>query len=85
MKQYRIYTEQVNIEWLKDIVAANFPGFTTYLTEGYWKHMNEKPVMIEIITDNPAAEHYLQLIVLKIKKYNEQISVLLTKQEIEIL
>lgn len=82
---YKIYTERKNIEWLKDIVAENFSGFTLYHTVGHWKRIEELSVTIEIITDNPAAEHYLQLIALKIKGYNKQESVLITKSELEVL
>ena len=85
MLKYNIYTEQKNIEWLKSIVAENFPGFTVYYTDGCWERMDEKSVMIEIITDNPAAEHWLQLIALKIKGYNRQDSVLITKSNLEVL
>lgn len=85
MKCYRIYTERKNMEWLKSVVAEKFPGFTVYRTAGCWKRTDEKSVVIEIITDNPAAEHWLRLIVLKIEGYNHQDEVLITKSEVEVM
>ena len=85
MKCYKIYTEKLNTEWLKDIIAENFSGFTFYYTSGHYKRVEEKSVVIEIITDNPAAEYYLQLIALKIKGYNAQNEVLIIKSEVEVL
>ena len=85
MKIYKLYTQRLKVEWLKSIVAENFPGFSVYYTDGCYKLTDEKSVVIEIITDNPAAEHYFQLIALKIKGYNKQESVLITRQEVEVL
>ena len=85
MFKYNIYTERLKMDWLKSIIAENFPGFTVYYTDGRWGLIDEKSVMIEIITNNPAAEHWLQLIALKIKGYNRQDSVLITKSNLEVL
>lgn len=85
MNIYRIYTERINVEWMRCIIFENFPNYTLYDTNGCYDGVGEKSIVFEIITDNPAAEHYLQLIALKIKGYNKQESVLMTKQKVEVL
>ena len=86
MYQYRIYTERKNVKWICQIVSEKFPGFTIYKAKGFWQSKPEKSLIIEIIVENLARnEHYIRQICLKIKGYNKQESVLLTKQEIEIL
>ena len=85
MKCYRLYTEECNIEWLKTVIAEKFASFTIYHVTGHFERVEEQSIVVEIITDNPAAEHYLQLLALKIKGYNRQDEVLITKSEVEII
>jgi len=67
------------------MISEYFGGFTAYKTLGYWNAKPEKSVVIEIITDNSLAELYLEKIQKKIEGYNQQDSVLITKNEVEAI
>ena len=86
MKLYRIYTENKNREKIEEEVSKYFEGFTVYEAIGYWKMIKEKSLVIEILTKN-VVESGLEINVIcrAIKSFNEQESILLTLQNIEVV
>ena len=85
MFKYNIYTERKNLRWMCRMISEDFGGFTVYKTLGYWNAKAEKSVVIEIITDHILAERWIQNIRLQILGYNKQDSVLITRQELEVI
>lgn len=85
MKLYRIYTENKNKSWIKRQTNKLFPAFTLIDAEGCWKDAEEKSLIIEIIAAN-SKEDKNKLAVLRdlIKRHNQQESVLLTEQEVQV-
>ena len=67
------------------MISEYFGGSTVYKTLGYWNAKTEKSVVIEIITSARLAERWLWEIRLKIKGYNKQEAVLITKSEVEAI
>ena len=79
MTQYKIYTERKNLRWMTTMISEYFGGFTIYKTLGFCQSKPEKSVCIEIITDEVAARHKVGQIILKIRGYNKQGSVLVVE------
>lgn len=79
---YKIYTEDKNINKVKNIISGFFAGFTIYKGNGYWQGINEKSLIIEI---NGSKKDFkkIKTISEKIKKTNKQEAVLLTSQKIK--
>lgn len=71
---YRIFTENKNKAKVESIVAEHFPGFTIYEADGYWNGMEEKSLVIEIMTDRPLGR--IHDIASAIKLVNKQEAVL---------
>jgi len=85
LKCYKIYTERKNLHWMCDMISEYFSGFTVYKTLGYWRGKPERSVMVEIITSEITARHKVGQIVLKIRGYNKQDSVLITETEVKLI
>ena len=88
MLQYRIYTQNYRLKWIKQACNELFEGYTIYYTDGYWKRIKEKSIVIEILYD----ERHFRYIELKIrtlvsmlKGYGKQESVLVTKTRVDLL
>lgn len=83
MKCYRLYTERKNMKWMAGMVSEYFGGFTIYKTIGYWNAKAEKAVVIEIITNETVVtRRKISQIVLKIRGYNQQESVLVIETDV---
>ena len=88
MIKYRIYTQNKRLKWIKQVLNEFFDGYTIYKTEGYWKGITERSIVIEIIVpDNQFRWRELQIrtLVSMLKGYNKQKSVLVTKDNINIV
>ena len=81
MKMYRIYTENKNLEGIKEILNRTFNAYTLFEGLGVWRGTEEKNLTIEILSE--IAPMYLALVVYDIKKANNQEAVLLTWYEVE--
>lgn len=66
------------------MISEYFGGFTIYRTAGYWNAKAEKSVVIEIITDETAAEYKIRQIALKIRGFNKQDAVMVTLNEVNM-
>lgn len=76
MKSFKIYTENKNGGWIKDLLNVVFDGFTIFHTQGFWSGEEEKALCIEILTDN---ETLIRAICQRIKHHNNQETVLYTE------
>lgn len=88
MIQYKIYTQNYRLKWIKQVCSELFDGYTIYKTLGYWKGTKEKSIVIEIIVaDNHFrwTELKIKTLVSMLKGYGKQESVLVTKNHINIL
>jgi hypothetical protein len=74
---YRIHTEAINESKVKRILDAAFDGYTVLKGRGCWHGKLENSLTIEIYTDED--DILLAAICEKIKKANNQESVLLVK------
>lgn len=85
MKLYRLYTENKNVEGIKEIINAYFSGYTLIEGVGIWNGISEKSLIVEVVnfTGKSNLEAEFKLIAGAIKKLNCQDAVLLTVQEIE--
>jgi len=52
MKLYRLFTQNVNKQWICELVSQYFDSFTVFETTGYWKGCQEQSLCIEIMTDS---------------------------------
>lgn len=73
---YRISTEDKNPELVNKLVSKKFDGFTVYHATGFWKHEQEKSLIIEIEGTESINNEVLNLCH-EIKLKNQQESVLL--------
>lgn len=88
MIQYKIYTENRKLGWIKSILNQYFTGYTIYKTEGYYKGRKEKSLVIEIITENNQwkyVELRLRTLVKMLKGYGSQNEVLVIKNHSEAI
>lgn len=79
-KSFKIYTEKLNEEKIKELLSLSFDGFTIIHTKGFWKGIKENSIIIEIITKN---ETLVRAIAQAIKKFNNQQAVLVTCQSVD--
>jgi len=77
---YRIYTEEMNVRAIKDILNLRFDGYTLFYGIGVWKGKQENNLTIEIITDKIISVYESAR---QIKKLNNQEAVLVTVAKIE--
>ena len=75
MKLYRIYTENKNLEQIKEIVSKYFAGYTIYRASGFWEKVEEQSIIIEILTND---QSLILAVAKEIKSYNKQQVVLVT-------
>jgi hypothetical protein len=81
MKLYRIYTENKNLDGIKDIINRNFKEYTLFYGVGVWQGIEEKSLVIEIVGES--LEIAVEVTAGAIKIFNNQQAVLVTVQEIE--
>ena len=81
MKLYRIYTENKNLEGIKEILNRAFQSYTLLEGVGIWRGVQEKCLVVEILNDITPA--YLEIVATDIKFLNKQEAILLTVSEIE--
>lgn len=79
-KSFKIYTERLNEEKIKELLSISFDGFTIIHTKGFWKGASEDSVIVEIITKNATL---VKAIAEQIKKFNKQEAVLVTSQAVD--
>lgn len=79
---YRIYTEDKNKDQIKAIVSTHFLGYTMYEASGVWNRQEEKSLIIEIVGEE-SREVDINKVAKKIKAYNGQEAVLITKSKVE--
>ncbi len=83
----RLYTEDVGRDSIVAAVREEYDGFTLYPTVGYWKGIEERSVMVEVIA--PVWEgitevrHSMTRIAKAIKVANNQQAVLITYGYVE--
>ena len=82
---YRIYTQDKNRRFICRTIAEHFPGFSVIKQTRFWQGRKEKSLCIEIVSDEPAARHYIDLICRAIKGYNRQAAVMVYIVEGEML
>ena len=71
---YRIFTEDKNQAGIERIVNKYFPGFSIIKSTGFWRLQKENSLIIEVITEEPAAK--IDAIAREIKAENQQEAVL---------
>lgn len=81
MKRYSIHTENKNENWIKELLAIGFDGFTLVKGQGFWKGAEEKSLEIIIYTDNT---YLIKAIAEKIKHHNKQDAVLIAETDCKI-
>ena len=88
MKTYMVYTEDMNREKVKEIVAREFDCFTLLSGLGYWvgkctphRIYDERSLIIVILTDE---REKIELVAGEIKGINDQESVMVTSFETEM-
>ena len=74
---YRIFTEDKNRRKIERICAKYYPGYTLIKAEGFWRLQKEKSLIIEVITEDPAAR--ISKLAKDIKNANKQEAVLVQK------
>lgn len=77
---YRLFTENVNKEWICQCISRHFPGFTLLEGIGYWEGQGERSLCIEIVTEDADK---VRIISHAIKEHNKQDSILVQKISIE--
>jgi hypothetical protein len=82
MKLYRIYTENKFRARIERRIAMSFDSFTILTGKGYWQGTPEDCLVIEIIEDSAgiSVTHLANWI----KNVNDQESVMVTVQDIEV-
>lgn len=80
MKSFKIYTERLNEDKIKELLSISFDGFTIIHTKGCWKGTEENSLIIEILTEN---ETLIKAIAQKIKHQNKQEAVLVTAHNVD--
>jgi hypothetical protein len=73
-QMYRILTQDVNEEDIRDILDARFDAYTLLPAEGVWKRQPEKSLVIEV--DCKACGEQVRDAALAIKANNKQEAVL---------
>lgn len=84
MELFRIYTQdgekyRANVE---DLVASEFTSFTILTGKGHWCGAVENSLIVEIISAAPDAYQRVQSIARKVRDYNKQDAVLVTRTPI---
>jgi len=80
---YRIFTENVNVEAIRQILAQHFKGgYTTFDGSGFWKGMKEGTIVIEI--DGTSAKK-ARSAAEAIKNLNKQEAVLVERHPVETI
>lgn len=80
MRCFRIYTERLNENKIRELLAISFDGFTILRTTGYWKGKKENSLIIEVMTRNG---RLIKAIGDAIKKQNNQEAVLITSHFVD--
>jgi hypothetical protein len=80
---FRIYTEDVRREELINLTSLKFEAFTTYEGVGFWRGLEEKSLIIEVLAteDFELVEKNIQDLAFEIKSLNKQEAVLVQKLE----
>ena len=81
MKSFKIYTENKNEDWIKELLNISFDGFTIIYTQGHWKGKQEDSIIVEILTDDKAL---IKAVSQKIKAYNNQEAVLISGHDVDV-
>lgn len=77
----RIYTENVNKDYILTLADAYFPAYTVLEGQGVWQGVPERCLIIEIITireDLLAFAEEVNALAEEIKEHNNQDAVLVT-------
>ena len=88
MIRYSIYTQNKHLKWIRATLNGLFSGYTIYKTEGYWQWTKEKSLTIEIICPDDEfrfTELKIQTFCKMVKGYNQQESVLVTINRVNLL
>lgn len=80
MKSFKIYTENLNEDKIKELLSISFDGFTVIHTKGFWKSKEEDSIIVEILTENEAL---IKAIAKAIKGFNKQETVLITSHDVD--
>ena len=78
---YRIFTERVNVEGIRDILDREFEGYTLLESMGFWKGVSEPSIGIEI--DGTISEEKVRSVAEAIKQLNGQDAVLIQRVPVD--
>ena len=80
-KTFKIYTEDKEKTWIKELLSNTFSGCTILYALGLWRGKEENALCIEIITHNKSL---VKEVSQKIKRHNQQATVLYTEIQTEV-
>jgi len=83
MYLYRIQTEDINRDAIERAFSRYFDGFTILAGSGYWRGTKENCLVIEVLAEAKDCDTVLG-IAEWIRGFNEQESVAVTWQQVEI-
>lgn len=86
MTRYRIYTEHKNYDEIVKLVSQHLDGATLYpLNKGIWRGIVEDSLVIEHLGDGTEKTvKTVYRLAKDIKKYNNQESVLVTRELVDV-
>jgi len=80
MRSFKIYTENINQNYIQNLLNISFDGYTIIRTKGFWRGAPENAIIIEILTKN---ETLIKTLAKQIKTHNNQESVLVTSHDVD--
>jgi hypothetical protein len=83
MKLYRIYTENKNLNKVRNLLNVCFECYTIIDGQGTWKSKGEKSIIVELILNGEVNEKRVYAVAESIKTINKQEAVLITAHEVE--
>ena len=84
MQTYRIYTEDMNRDGIREIVSDQFDSYTLIPCQGVWKGAAEDALIIEIIETSDRVGD-IGDVAARIRQVNKQEAVLFTRTEVTAL
>lgn len=80
---YRIYTEEKNHLVVLERATETFDAFTVYYTRGCWNKKREASMVLEYLGFNANLDLVMKF-AKWVKAYNEQESVMVTTEEVQV-
>lgn len=82
--RWRLYTEDINREYIESSTSAYFNSFSIYTQVGYWKGTKENSLVVEVITNESLDKIVMTALSDAIRSHNNQQAVMLTCEPIEM-